>query len=433
MSLLSPSELARTAGASGAWDGLTAGTGVAFNSADVRPGDVFFALPGAHGHGMLYAQQALKRGAAFILSDRPHPQGLTVADPAALLLDLGRQARSRLAQPVIGVTGSVGKTGTKALLAAALDARSTPGNYNTPNALARTLIDAALAADSGQPAPLVLELGIDHQGEMQQLTELTRPDHAIITAIAAGHLEGLGDVTGVAREKGALFQAAPGHKVIGAAAAKLLPAQLLAGATVAAGQIASSGPAGSVLHAFGREIRLPWPGRPAAQNALLALTLTQLLGVPLDLAISRLQGAQLEGARLQLRQLGPLTLIDDSYNSNPTSLTAALELLRQAPAPRVAFLGDMLELGALQTPEHLAMGAATVGLEMVVGVGAASALIQRTNPAALWAPDAQAAARYLPQIPPAATVLIKGSRGVRMEQLVGRLEQLHAQPQAADA
>lgn len=427
MTLFTPDALARLIGAAAPTTSLPSGSGVAFNSADVNPGDVFFALPGAVTHGMKFAPQALERGASYIVSDRPHPRGMMVEDPAAALLLLGRTARQRLRGAVIGITGTAGKTSTKALLAAALQARSTPGNYNTPFALARSLINAHVAEESMDPAsaawpPLVLELGIDHAGEMAELVELTRPQHGIITTIGASHLAGLGDVAGVAREKGVLLEAAGGVKLVGAGAAEHLPPELLEQATLVGAPIRLNGHKGSVIEAFGTQIVLPWPGRPAAENALLALTMATRLGVPLATAQQRLLGAQLEGARLEKRLVGDLTLIDDSYNSNPVSLRAALEVLFAAPAPRVAFLGDMLELGDLEAAEHRAMGAATIGLDLVVGVGRASALMNQTNPAARWAHDAVAAAAFLPDVPEGATVLVKGSRGVGLERLVARLE-----------
>ena len=201
----------------------------------------------------------------------------------------------------------------------------------------------------------------------------------------------------------------------------MLPAELLEGVTLVGAHVTLNGSAGSTLEAFGTSIDIPWPGRPAADNALMALTMAVKLGVPVDLAVDRLLAAHLEGARLERRLVGNVTLIDDSYNSNPVSLSAALEVLFAAPAPRVAFLGDMLELGHREAEEHLAMGAASVGLDLVVGVGPASALMLESNPAAKWAKDAIAAAAFLDQIPQGATVLVKGSRGVRLERLVGKL------------
>lgn len=427
MTLLAPENVARLTGATVLADRLPTGSGVSFSSSRVKPGDVFVAMAGASTHGIEYAAQALERGAAYVLSDRRHPQGLLVADPAEALLQLGREARRLLRGPVIGITGTAGKTSTKAMLAAALQARSTPGNFNTPFALAQALIEAHLAEarpGAQRPAPaLVLELGIDHVGEMAQLTALTRPDHGIITSIGASHLAGLGDVRGVAREKGALFQAVGGVKLASEGAAEHLPPELLEGVRLVCAHAVLNGPAGTTLEAFGRRMDLPWPGRPAAENALLALTMATELGVPLETALTRLLTAELEGSRLQRRQLGDLTIIDDSYNSNPVSLKAALEVLRSAPAPRAAFLGDMLELGTSEAEEHRSMGLATLGLDLVVGVGRASALMRETNPAALWAPDTSAAAEFLARIPEGATVLVKGSRGVRLEELVAALEE----------
>lgn len=425
MTLLDPATLAPLLGATAPAAALPTGTGVAFDSQRVREGDVFFALQGARRHGIEFADEALGRGAAYLVSDRPHPRGLRVEDAGAALLELGRQARARLQCAVIGVTGSAGKTTTKAMLAATLGARATPGNFNTPYALARTLVDAALAEaaapDAAAQPPLVLELGIDHVGEMAELTALTRPDHALVTTIGASHLAGLGDVAGVAREKGALLAAASGVKLVSASAAEHLTPELLEGVTVVGAHVALLGDHGSRLEAFGRVIELPWAGRPAAENALLALTMAVRLGVPLDTAVERLLTADLEGGRLQRRSLGQLTLIDDSYNSNPASLKAALEVLFASPAPRVAFLGDMRELGGREAEEHRAMGAATVGLDLVVGVGPASALMKERNPDARWAHDALAAAAFLEEVPPSATVLVKGSRGVQMERLVERI------------
>ncbi len=428
MTLLSPANIARLTGAATPANSFPTATGVAFNSAAVKPGDVFFALPGATTHGIQFASQALERGAAFVISDRPHPRGMLVPDPAAALLRLGRAARGRLRGPVIGITGTAGKTSTKAMLAATLRARATPGNFNTPYALSQALIEAHLAEEQAAPhgtewPPLVLELGIDHAGEMAELTELTRPDHGIITSIGASHLAGLGDIEGVAREKGALLAAAQGVKLVSVGAAEHLPPELLEGVLLVGAHYVLNGSAGSTLEAFGRRIELPWPGRPAAENALMALTMAVRLGVDVEVAIERLHTADLEGSRLERRLLGDLTIIDDSYNSNPVSLRAALEVLFAAPRPRVAFLGDMLELGDREADEHRAMGSATLGLDLVVAVGKASALMKETNPEARWAHDAAAAAAFLGDVPEGATVLVKGSRGVGLERLIAKLEE----------
>lgn len=472
---------------------LPAGRGVAFHSDRVREGDVFFALPGAAGHGLRFADEALRKGAVFVVSDRPHPRGIVVGDPAALLLALGRAARSALKCAVVGVTGSAGKTTTKAMLKATLGADASPGNLNTPFALARTLVDAAVRDDGTKPLPpLVLELGIDRIGEMDELLELTRPDHAVLTSIAPSHLEGLGNVATVAREKARLLGAAPGVRL---AAWDTLPAlaSLLADTfpTADAGGEAAPwstapfpfgvtpyrvvdadgpdrdradapeggweggrdgsldgsldgghtdpaiawrsdvAPDGQTLTYEGATLRLPWPGRAMAANALAALVMAERLGVDTSVARQRLLEAELEPARLQRLRLGAIAVLDDTYNSNPASAALALEVLKSSPAPRVAVLGDMLELGPQSPRFHRELGEATRDLDLVIAVGPAAAALLRGNPSALHAPDIEAAALLLDRIPATGTVLFKASRGVGLERLLSAFASLRSTAGAA--
>lgn len=398
--------------------------GVTFHSERVRPGDIFFALPGALSHGIRHADEAIAQGAVMIVSDTPHPAGIVVADPAAALLQLGRRAREVLSGTVIGVTGSVGKTTTKELLAAVTAGRASPGNFNTPLALAETLVRAVVAEElTGETPHLILELGIDHTGEMAQLTALTRPEHAVITAIGPSHLDGLGDLAGVADEKGELFRSVRGVKVISQQAAHHLTPTLLRGATTVAVTPTLNRAGQATLQVGDAEVELPWSGSPVAQNAALAAAMALELGVPQATVIERLMSARLEEGRLTREELGAFTLIDDSYNSNPLSLKPALELLNLAPRPRVAFLGEMRELGPLSEREHLRMGEATRGLDLVVGVGPASALMKTANPNVLLATDSEDAQRYVKLVVEGATVLVKGSRGVMMETVVEALRE----------
>lgn len=448
MTLLAANNLAKLLGTTTPSAALPVGRGVAFNSAAVRPGDVFFAFKGATHHGIDFADDALARGAAYIVSDKPHPRALLVPDAAAALLTLGVTARSSLTGPVVAVTGSVGKTTVKNMLAAMLNARATEGNLNTHFALASTLVDAALHEPS---RALVLELGIDRKGEMAELLALTAPDHALLTTIAESHLHALGDVAGVAREKSALLRATPGVKLVGPGAAAHLEPELLArcllvtlqppsravqvaatgtAAELITGRYQAGGCSSATLQAYGRSLELPWPGRAMTENALLALTMALRLGVSEQEAVARLLAARLEPGRLQLHEREGLRILDDSYNSNPSSALEALEVLRSCAAPRVAFLGDMLELGEQETEQHQRVGAATRGLDLVVGVGEASESLRSGNPEVRLAADAAAAEAYLEQLPNGATVLIKGSRGMHMERLVTTLLKRHPQPDA---
>lgn len=423
--MLRPEGLAERGGGRAA-SGLPPASGVSFHSARIRPGDAFFALPGAAEHGLAYADAALAAGAAFVVSDCPHPQGVVVPDPAGLLLDLGVWARAQLQGVVVGVTGSAGKTSTKALLAAVLGAEATPGNLNTPLALAQTLVSAALAGRTGPDARLVLELGIDHPGEMDALLRLTQPTHGVVTLIAPSHLEGLGSVAGVAREKLKLVAAAEHAFVSVQAAAFLDPAQRcnvttygLADADVTGG-LTDVSPSGTTLTALGVQARLPFVGAALAENALAALVVAAAMGDDLTEAAGRLERAKLEPGRLQVHRLGRLTLIDDSYNSSPAAAAAALAALASFPRPHTAVLGDMLELGSDSAWFHERLGEQTVGLDRTVAVGPAMRSLLVGNPAA-WHLESFDLGVLSALLPDHGTLLVKGSRGMRLERLVTAL------------
>lgn len=408
---------------------LPEASGVAFHSASVRPGDIFFALPGEQGHGLTFADAALAAGAAFIISDRPHPRGVRVADPLAVLLDLGRQARAQLKGPVIGVTGSAGKTSTKAMLAAVTQGRVSPGNYNTPPALARVLIDSWLAAESGSPSCLCMELGVDRPGDMKALLELVRPSHGLITLIAESHLEKLGDVAAVAREKGALVDAAESVWVSAQAYEKLSPERqrkvrryaLTDSPAENADYQAQLSAAGS-LRLHGAELTLPVPSRAMATNATGVMALATELGIPTDVAAARLAQAVLEPGRLSVIQRGDVTLIDDSYNSNPASAREALNVLEHYPKPHTIILGDMLELGAISETAHRELGELTRSVDRVIALGPAMQALKEVNPRAQYFTSFDAASAHIDELPLSGTILIKASRGMRFERLVERLQ-----------
>lgn len=418
--MVTPQLIAQLAGVTPRADHPTA-TGAAFHSGRVRPGDVFFALPGAREHGIHHADAALDRGAAFIVSDESHPRGLTVVDPEAVLLALGRHARERLTGPVIGISGSAGKTSTKALTAAATGAAASEGNFNTPRALACTLVSAW---QSDPRRPLVLELGIDRPGEMDELVDLVRPSHGLLTTIAESHLDQLGDVEGVAREKARLLERSPERFASTEAAARLprpLPGLVRYG--FGAGADITGRLEGSVLEALGVKVTLPNPGKAMAANTLAALTLAWRLGLELNAAARRLERARLEPGRLEVKQYRGLTILDDTYNSNPASARAALGVLRSCDPPRCAVLGDMLELGSRAEELHRELGAATRGLEMVLAIGELSACVVEGNPNAIRSASVDEALPLLARLPRNGTVLVKASRGMRLERVVAELMQ----------
>jgi UDP-N-acetylmuramoyl-tripeptide--D-alanyl-D-alanine ligase len=408
---------------------------VTFDSRRVEPGVAFVALAGAHQHGLQFADEALARGAPYLISDRPHPRAVLVDDAAAALLTLGRYARARLHGPVIGITGSAGKTTAKSLLAAALAAPASPGNFNTPFALATVLIDAAQADPE---APLVLELGVDAPGDMALLTDLADPSDGLLTLIAPAHLQALGDLAGVVREKSALLRAAPRHRFASQQAFDQLPADLQPTVTpyrvaTAAGWPSEAGVGHHQAETASDRLRaiiagervavaLPGTGRALAENALGVLLLAAALGVDPQLAAARIQEARLEPGRLQSLQRGELTLIDDSYNANPASMREALSLLQRAGSPRHAILGSMLELGSDSARYHreLADTCLACDLTSLVTVGSeARALADAAQ--ALGVPlraHFESVAALIAaglETPSSGTLLVKGSRGIALE------------------
>ncbi len=413
-----------------------AATGVSFHSGRVRRGDAFFALPGESEHGIKYADAALAAGAAFIVSDEPHPRGVRVADPGGVLLELGREARAALSGSVIGITGSAGKTSTKAFVCAALGVPNSPGNFNTPLALAQILVEAWLGGRTNEP--LVLELGIDHVGEMATLVELTRPTHAVLTLVAESHLSGLGSVEGVAREKGRLVEAAE-VAFVSAQAAPFLSAERReksrvygltgdADETTAdiTGRITETTPVSQTLEVLGVRVPLPRPGAAMARNAVGAVALASHLGLPLEEAAARLATVRLEPGRLQFHSLPHFMLIDDTYNASPAAVRAALEVLRNAPGPRTAVLGDMLELGKASEELHRAVGRDTRGLDEVVTVGTEARFIASENSSAKHFETVEEVQDYLATLDLTGTILFKASRGMRLERLVNFLKDCEA-------
>lgn len=402
-------------------------TGVAFHSARVRPGDAFFALAGATTHGIEFADDALAAGAAWIVSDHPHPRSVLVPDAAEALLALGRHARAQWRGPVVGVTGSAGKTTTKELLAGALGARSSEGNFNTPLALARTLIDGWLAEDVDRP--LVLELGIDRPGEMAELAALVVPDAAILTLVGHAHLHGLGTVARVAEEKSILLAAAD-RRFASAQAHGWIPSALRDATTTYAlapaaadivGTVRAYGLGGQTVSIGGTDVELPHLSRAAAENAVGAFAVAVALGIAPDDAAAGLARANQPPGRLQIRAWGHATILDDTYNSNPASAADALDALRRCPGPHVVVLGDMLELGEDSASLHRELGAATRGFDRVLAFGPESRHVAEGNPRAEAFTEFAALKRALSTLDRSGTVLVKGSRGMALERAVDQL------------
>ncbi|HEX2863609.1 MAG TPA: UDP-N-acetylmuramoyl-tripeptide--D-alanyl-D-alanine ligase [Deinococcales bacterium] len=418
---LDPAELVALGLAAGVPADARPAARIAFDSREASPDCAFAALPGQAGHGRDFVAQALERGAPFVITDRPAPRAVLATDPVRALHGWATARRERFASRVTGITGSAGKTTAKAYAAATLEAGSPPGNLNTPHAIACHMLNT-FAPGSRE----VLELGIDHMGEMAGLLALARPDVGVVTAIGAAHLDGLGNVETVACEKGLILEGRPG--LVHEDAAGFYRERLGHGVQTSGfgagadrrGRILPGGGEGVAFRYAGRVVRLDTPSLAVASAAVLALALAEDAGLDLDAAAVRVQAASAPGSRMRVRR-GRFTLLDDAYNANPTSMRAAFQAAERFPRPRLAVLGDMKELGAEARARHEELGAAAAGVfDQVVCVGEFAPVVagaaRAGGAAATEAIDADAAlSAVLPLLAPNCVVLVKGSHSVGLE------------------
>jgi len=420
--------------------------GVGIDSRVLPAGAIFVALRSARdGHEWIGA--ALEAGAGGLLVDDawagsrsrrmvPVPV-ITVADTADALLALGGAARDRLTGAVVGVTGSVGKTSTKDLMAATLGAglRTTASARSFNNELG---VPLTLANAPGDTEVAVIEMGARGPGHIRRLCQVARPTVGVVTAVALAHTEVFGDLDAVATAKRELVAALPaeGTAVLNADDARV---SAMAGATAAGVLRYSSGGGGAaVADVLAEDIsldadlrprfvaRTPWgsvevvlEARGAHQvgNALAALAVAGVLGVPLDAAAAALAAAEVSPWRMELRRTpGGAVVLNDAYNANPASMAAALAALAALPADRhIAVLGEMAELGDHRDEEHAAIAllADRLGVELLaVRTGAYG-----VEP--IGGIDEAVAA--LVSLGPHDAVLVKASRVAGLERLAARL------------
>lgn len=428
-------------------------TGVAFDSREVGPGDLFVAMKGEASDGHLYLDQAFAQRAAGAIVSEPcaHPHVL-VADSFTALQMLGRASRARSGATIIGVTGSVGKTSAKEALFAALD-RGAPGavhrsvkSYNNhtgvPLSLARMPRDARFG---------VFEMGMNHAGELAELTQIVRPHIAVVTAIAPAHTEFFRDESAIADAKGEIFAGlepdgvaivpfdSPHRERLTAAAAphasRIVTFGIAKGADVRAIETVrlATGATFVTVQQDGRELSftMAQPGMHWVSNALAVIACVEAAGADLGLAglaLAELGGLQGRGARFMTTLAdGQALVIDESYNANPASMRATLAVLAKEPGRHVALLGEMRELGEASADYHagLAEPIVAANVEMALLVGEAMAPLAQAlegKVETVHVGDAAAALTSLRTIlAPGDAVLIKGSNGVGLARVVTSL------------
>ncbi len=432
--------------------------GVSTDSRTLRPGDLFVPLAGERFDGHDFIADALGRGAAatLIRQGRPLPQAgeaavVLVDDPLLALHRLAAWYRARLGARVVAVTGSNGKTTTKDMVAAILTRRwsvaKSQGNYNNEVGLPLAILSAPRGT-----GVLVLEMAMRGPGQIRQLAAVARPEIGIVTNVGPVHMELLGSMDAIAAAKAELVEALPGTgwAVLNAddprvrAMARRTPARSLLyglepGLELWASDVTSRGLEGSefTVHWRGERARvaLPAPGRHNVYNALAAAGAGLALGMRLDEVVQGLLAVagHVSGMRLEIhRRADGVQVINDAYNASPASMASALELLAEARGERrVAILGDMLELGPVAEEAHQDLGrrAAAARVDLLAYVGqwaptvlAAAAAAGMPPERAVALPDAAAAAEWaMGAVRPGDIVLVKASRGLRLEQVAARL------------
>ena len=431
-------------------DGATRFLRVHSDTRTLRAGDLFVALKGERFDGNDFLAQARASGAVAALAERglgDEMPGLQVADTLQALQQLAAGWRARFHLPLIAVTGSNGKTTVTQMVAQILlawhpeGALATAGNLNNHIGAPLTLLRLRQDDETWHRAAVV-ELGMNHAGEIAQLSRLTAPTVALVNNAQREHQEFMASVEAVARENGSVIDA------LGAGGVVVIPAdddhtplwRQMAGARRVM-TFAAPGPADVTADAAWDAAALRWtlklhtpagdaattlalPGLHNVRNALAATACALAAGAPLAAVAQGLSVFAPVAGRSQLQSLRiggrAVALVDDSYNANPDSVLAAIEVLAAMPGPRWLVLGDMGEVGSQGPQFHAEVGARARerGIEQVWAVGAlcahAGAHRHFDSVAALLA--------ALPSAPDAASVLVKGSRFMKMEQVVKALQ-----------
>lgn len=438
-------------------EGGWAATGVSIDTRTLQPGDLFVALT-AQRDGHDFAQAALDKGAAAVLVSKPDACSgprLVVDDVLEGLIRLGEGARRRSDAIRVGVTGSVGKTSVKEALAAVFR-KAGPAHWSEKSYNNHWGVPLTLARMPETTRHAVFEMGMNHKGEISDLTRMVRPHVAMITKIAPAHLENLGSMEAIADAKSEIFEGleADGVAVIPADdefAPRLMQAVQSSGAGFmldfgltpgAAVRILSydEGPDGGVgrMDVMGKpmDFRLRLPGAHQAVNAAGVVAAALGAGVDPDLALDALSEIKPTAGRgvafyAQLSKGRIIEVVDESYNANPASMRAAFSALKlrqpQGHGRKLAVIGEMLELGPDSHALHAALAEPLIeaGVDQVIGVGEGARALMDALPSdhrAAWCEGADGAVETLTELArDGDVVLVKGSNASGVHKLVSSL------------
>lgn len=420
--------------------------GISTDTRRLRPGDVFVAIAGERFDGHDFIPQAIASGCAAVVSERdpgdcPVDVHL-VPDTLKALGDLALHRRLHADIPVVGITGSSGKTTVKDLAMGALSVTGTPHGTaaNENNRVGTPLTILSMPEDA---TALVLEVGTNEPGEIAELTRIARPTLAVVTTVSETHVERLGDFQGVLTEKLDLLRGAPGpvHALVGDE-----PPELAAAARAVHPRVAVSGwsrradselrpqsaqlqPGGTyTFSCMGARTRLRLPGAHNVYNALLALAVARSLDVDPANAAAGISAVEPGAMRSEVRRLRELTLLVDCYNANAAGVEAAVRTLEDMAAPgrRIAVLGTMLELGERSAAIHCETleRVLRAGIDRYIVTGAFARAARCYRDARIHPVEGvDELAESLPSLArPGDTLLLKASRGVRLERAIPALE-----------
>jgi len=415
----------------------------------ITPGCLFVALKGERFDAHDFAQTAKDAGAGALLVSRKLaidlPQ-LVVSDTRLAFGELAAWVRKQVPARVVALTGSSGKTSVKEMTAAILaqcgNTLYTAGNLNNDIGVPMTLLRL-----TPEHQFAVIELGANHQGEIAWTVSLTRPEAALVNNLAAAHLEGFGSLAGVAKAKGEIFSGLPEsgiailnadnndwqnwqHVIGDRTVWRFSPNAADSDFSAADVRITAQGTVFTLQTPNGStEVILPLPGRHNIANALAATALATAVGADLKAVKAGLAQLKAVPGRLFPVQLSETQLVlDDSYNANVGSMTAAVQVLSEMPGYRVLVVGDMAELGAESEACHIQVGAAAkaAGIDRVVSVGNLSQAISTASGAGEHFNDKASAIVRLNELVKehkTLTILVKGSRSAAMEQVVRALQE----------
>jgi UDP-N-acetylmuramoyl-tripeptide--D-alanyl-D-alanine ligase len=425
-------------------------SGISIDTRSLVPGDLFVALQDARdGHD--FVAEAFAKGAAAALVSRAMPGPVfVVPDTLAGLTRLAAAARARSRAKIVAVTGSVGKTTTKEMLRVVLGAfgrvHAAEASFNNHIGVPLTLARLARETDFA-----VFEIGMNHPGEIAPLTRLVRPDVAIVTCVDRAHLGLMGSEAAIAAEKAMVFSGLQANGVAVLPGDTKFLAVLRGKVPVGARQMVFGAEAGDarllrvksgaqasdisaqIGHGKAVKFRLAAPGPHMAVNAMAVLAAADALGLDLDVAAAALEGFVPYVGRGVLRHVvladgRAILLQDESYNASGASMRAALAVLALQPGRHVAVLGDMLELGEAAEGEHLALLPDVLTADQIFTCGPMMARLFDSLPRAKQGAHAADAASLAPLVKAALqagdTVLIKGSYGSRMRDILLLLESL---------